>query len=99
MKRSTSSHFALRQGNRRGEWATACGRSVRERTLSTVEFAEWISCSECRKAALAARQEMAVPPAPPDACTARHPGIGAMCGLNAGHTGRHEIIVQERVTW
>jgi ribosome-binding protein aMBF1 (putative translation factor) len=55
MGRSTSSHFPLRQGNRRGEWATACGRSVREQSLATVEFAEWISCSECRKAALAAK--------------------------------------------
>lgn len=55
MPRSNSSHFALRQGNRRGEWATACGRSVRERSLSTLEFAEWISCNECRAAALAAK--------------------------------------------
>jgi hypothetical protein len=50
-----SSHFALRQGNRRGEWMTACGQSVRERSLSTLDTADWIVCSECRTAALAAR--------------------------------------------
>lgn len=57
--RSTSSHFALRQGNRRGEWATACGRSVKERSLTTLEYAAWISCEECRKAALSAKAAVA----------------------------------------
>lgn len=59
MARSNSSHFALRQGNRRGEWATACGRSVREGSLTTLQHAEWISCPECRKAALQAKADFA----------------------------------------
>lgn len=57
MPRQNSSHFALRQGNRRGEWATACGQSVRERHLVTVSQAEWIRCPECRKAALQAKAD------------------------------------------
>ena len=59
MPRQTSSHFALRQGNRRGEWATACGQSVRERSLVSVSQAEWIVCRECRKAAMQAKADFA----------------------------------------
>lgn len=55
MPSQESSHFALRQGNRRGEWRTYCGRSVREASLTTVEHADWIVCPECRAAAIAAR--------------------------------------------
>lgn len=53
----SSSHFAIRRGNRRGEWMTACGRSVREGSLVTLNQAEWIVCPECRKAALQAYKD------------------------------------------
>jgi hypothetical protein len=59
MSRQNSSHFALRQGNRRGEWATACGQSVREKSLCSLDTADWIVCPECRAAAVAARDAMA----------------------------------------
>lgn len=55
MPRQNSSHFALRQGSRRGEWATACGQSVREQSLCSLDTADWIVCPECRAAAIAAR--------------------------------------------
>lgn len=57
MPRQNSSHFAMRQGNRRGEWATYCGRSVRERSLVSLQQAEWIVCPECRAAALKAKAD------------------------------------------
>lgn len=62
MPRQNSSHFAQGQGNRRGEWRTYCGRSVRERSLVTLSQAEWISCRECRKAALQAKADFADAP-------------------------------------
>lgn len=57
MPRQNNSHFAQGQGNRRGEWRTYCGRSVRERSLVTLSQAEWILCPECRKAALQAKAD------------------------------------------
>jgi hypothetical protein len=65
MPSQKSSHFALRQGNRRGEWATACGQSVRERSLCSLDTADWIVCPECRTAALAARAALNGEPYPP----------------------------------
>lgn len=56
MAKQKHGHFALRGGNRRGEWATACGRSVREQSLVSIRYAEWITCPECRKWALEARK-------------------------------------------
>ena len=79
MPSQNSSHFALRQGNRRGEWATACGRSVRERSLCSLDTADWIVCPECRAAAVAARDAMAEENAGDPDITA---GVGR-CGLQS----------------
>lgn len=59
MPNQKKSHFAMRQGNRRGEWATYCGLSVRESSVVSLSLADWITCDECRKAAQAAKAAFA----------------------------------------